>query len=170
MNKKQGIEKIKKLLLMQQCNGATKQEEITCFKKALEVTLVYDIKEIDLDSILRHIYNLEQHPDYNEPFADVFKNITFETELDSEDYDFEDNNFEDEKLKDDKFKYKPRRKDNLIKNITVGILLGGFFTWILRSLIKYIKGMLPFIIWIVIPFIIVTLFQNIKTFFGALKL
>lgn len=161
MNKEQSIEKIKKLLLMQRCNGTTKQEEITSFKKALELALVYDIKEVDLDSILRHIYNLEHNVDYNKPFEGVFENINFESEL--EEYNFEYNGFEA-----DSFEFQPRRKDNLVKNITLGILLGSFLSWILKCSIKYVKGLLPFIIWIFIPFIIVVLFQNIKILFGML--
>lgn len=163
MNKEQSIEKIKKLLQMQQCNGATKQEEITCFKKTLELALAYDIKEVDLDAILRHIYNLEHNIEYNEPFGDVFENINFESEPDVEDYDFESNN-----LKDDNFEFKLRRKDNLIKNISLGIVIGELLTLILKRLIKYNQGMLPFIIWIVIPFIIVLLVHNIKMFFSML--
>lgn len=155
MDKEQCIKKIKKLLLMQQCNGATKQEEITSFKKALNLTLVYDIIDVDLDEILRHIYNLEHNIDYTEPFGESFENINLKPDPIIEEYDFEDNNFE----------FQPRRKDNIVKNIALGIIIGGFLTWTLKGLTKYIQGLLPFIILIVIPFVVVLISQNIKMFF-----
>ena len=152
MNKEKSMEKIKKLLVIQQCTGATKHEEITCFKKALELALIYDIEDVNLDAVSRHIYNLEHDIKNTKILEAVVENNSFETEPDAEEYNFEDNSFEN-----DIFEYKPRLKNNLVKNITLEIFLGGLLTGVLKGLSKQIQGSLPFIIWIVIPTIIILL-------------
>ena len=142
MNKEQSMEKIKKLLVMQQCTGATKHEEITCFKKALELALIYDLKEVNLDAVSRHIYNLEHDIENTKILEGVVEDSSFEAEPGTEEYDFE---------------YKPRLKNNLVKNITLENFLGGLLARVLKGLSEQIQGSLPFIIWIVIPTIIILL-------------
>lgn len=60
MSKEQVISKIEKLLMRQELTGASKPEEYSCLKKVQELTLQNDIQEIDLDVVVRRIYQLEK--------------------------------------------------------------------------------------------------------------
>ena len=48
------VETIKNLLRRQQCTGASKNEELLCFKKALKLTLRYNISAIS-SSLYLHL-------------------------------------------------------------------------------------------------------------------
>ena len=170
MNNEQTMEKIKKLLVMQQCTGATKHEEITCFKKAFDLALVYDLKEVNLDAVSRHIYKLEHNID-TKIREFIVESNSFETEPDTEEYDFEDFGLDDftyATFENYDFEYKPRLKNNLVKNITLGVIIGGLLAWMLKGSIKNIQENLAFIVLIVIPTIIILLTHYIKTFFSMI--
>jgi len=166
MNQEQVEEKIRKLLLHQQCNGTSRNEEITCFKKALELTLTYNIIDVDLDSILRHIFQLERNPEYKKPFQFEYNFLNLEDDFDTvEDeiqhehavnFDFDKNDFE---IKE---KYKPNRKTNLLKNVAIGIFLGEISVWLFKKFATHIKGNLAFFCIVLIPGVIAWIMEMVK--------
>lgn len=166
MNKENIKDKIQKLLLHQQCNGASRNEEITCFKKAVELSLAYNVIEVNLDSLLRHIFQLENNTEYKKPFK--FENEFLYTEDDFEvfedraqqeysyNFDFDKNDFE---IKD---KYKPNKTTNLQKNLAIGIFLGEISVWLFKKFATRIKDNLAFVCIVLIPGVIAWIVEMVK--------
>lgn len=158
MNKENIKDKIQKLLLHQQCNGASRNEEITCFKKAVELSLTYNVIDVNLDSLLRHIFQLENNTEYKKPFQledefsykeDDFEIFEDETQQEySRNFDFDKNDFE---IKD---KYKTNRKSNLPKNIAIGVFWGEIFAWLFKKFATRINDNLAFVCIVLVPGII----------------